>query len=117
MRVPLLLLAVLLPQDPQARERASAFTYVRPKGWDRQELPNKTVALRPPGDNAQHCSAFLFPGQNGELNELVFHDQMWQAVTPLCQIDGKIDKAYRGAWQYSRAKILTPQKQNQWMIL
>jgi hypothetical protein len=117
MRVALLLLAVLPPQDPQPREKASAFTYVRPKGWDRQEMPNKAVTLLPPGDDAQHCSVILFPGQTGELNELVFHNQLWQAATQVCPVDGKMEKAYRGSWQYTGAKILTPQKQSQWMIL
>src|SRR5437762_2664694 len=117
MNVAVLLLASLLPQEQPAREKASAFTYARPKGWTRQELPNKTIALAPPGDDAQHCSIFIFPGQNGELNELVFHDRMWQAVTPRCPVDGKADKAYRGAWQYTRAKVVTPQKQSQWTNL
>src|SRR6185503_16355470 len=61
---------------------------------------------------------FVYPSQDGaQVNDLVFHDRMFQAVTPLCQIDGKVDKAYRGSWQFSRAKILTPQKQNQWLLL
>ena len=117
MRIALFLLAILSPQDPQAREKASAFTYVRPKGWDRQDMPNKAVTLLPPGDDAQHCSVILLPGQNGELNELVFHNQLWQAATRVNQVEGKTEKAYRGSWQYSGAKILTPQKESQWMIL
>jgi hypothetical protein len=115
-RVALLLLAVLPAQDPPAREKASAFTYARPKGWTRQDLPNNVIALRPPGDDGQQCGLFILAGQNAELNELVYHNQMWQQLTPLCQVD-KTEKAYRGPWQYTRAKVLTPQKQNQWMGL
>jgi hypothetical protein len=114
----LALLAALPQQDPPAREKAPGFTFVRPKGWSRQELQNNVIALAPPGADAQQCSVFLYPSQNGaDVNELVFHDRMFQALTPLCQIDGKVDKAYRGSWQFSRAKILTPQKQNQWLLL
>lgn len=116
--VVLALLAALPLQDPPAREKAAGFTFVRPKGWSRQEIQNNVVALAPPGADAQQCSVFIYPTQNGaELNDLVFHDKMFQALTPLSQIDGKVDKGYRGPWQFSRAKILTPQKQNQWLLL
>ena len=114
----ILLLALLaaLPQDPPAREKTASFSFVRPRGWGRNELQNNTIGLAPPGADAQQCSVFIFPGQAGELNELVFHDRMFQSLTPLCQID-KTSKAYRGSWQFTWAKILNPQKQNQWLIL
>ncbi len=110
------LLAALAQQEPPAREKASSFTLIRPRGWARQEMPNNVTALLPPGPDAQQCSCFIFPGQVGEVNELVFHDQMFQSVTPLCQID-KSSKAYRGSWQFTWAKIITQQKQNQWLLL
>jgi hypothetical protein len=113
----LALLAALPLQDPPAREKTSGFTYVRPKGWNRQEIQNGILMLTPPGADAQQCSVFLYPSQNGaQSNELVFHDQMFQMLTPLCQQD-KVQKAYRGSWQFTWAKIITPQKLNQWMVL
>ncbi|MBI3857356.1 MAG: hypothetical protein HY293_16840 [Planctomycetes bacterium] len=112
----LALLAALPSQEAPAREKASSFTFVRPKGWARQEMQNNVTGLLPPGADAQQCSCFIFPGQAGEINELVFHDRMFQSITPLCQID-KTSKACRGSWQFTWAKILTPQKQNQWLIL
>ena len=112
----LALLATLPAQDPPAREKASSFTFARPKGWARQEMQNNVTALLPPGPDAQQCSCFILPGQAGEINELVFHDRMFQSVTQLCQID-KTSKAYRGSWQFTWAKTLNPQKQNQWLIL
>jgi hypothetical protein len=73
--------------------------------------------LSPPGADAQQCSVFIYPSQNGaELNELVFHDRMFQTLTPLCQQD-KVAKGYRSSWQFTWAKIITPQKLNQWMVL
>lgn len=115
----LLLLALFLapPQDPPPREKASAFTYVRPRGWSRQDLDNKSVVLLAPGPDAQRCSLFIFSGQTGELNELVFHDQLLRLVTQGSRVDGIVDKAYRGNWQYSRLKTVTPQGQETWMIL
>lgn len=112
----MLVLLALNLQDPPAREKASSFTFVRPKGWDRQTIQNNVTALMPPGPDAQQCSCFIFPGQNGEVNELVFHTQMFQSITNLCQVD-QTAKAYRGSWQFTWAKILNPQKQNQWLIL
>jgi len=112
----LLTLLAALPQEQPAREKASSFTFVRPKGWDRQQLQNNVTALLPPGPDAQQCSCFIFQGQVGEINELVYHTQLFQSITNLCQID-KTAKAYRGSWQFTWAKILNPQKQNQWLIL
>src|SRR4029450_8337032 len=84
----------------------------------RQEVKaNNTVVLAPTGAAGSQCSLTIFPGQNGELNELVFHGNLFQAITQGCQVDGKIDRGYRGSWQYSRVKVITPQKQPSWMIL
>ena len=111
------LLAALPLQDPPPREKAAGFTYVRPKGWNRQDIQNGVLMLAPPGADAQQCSVFIYPSQDGsQVNELVFHDRMFQTLTPLCQID-KTQKAYRGSWQFTWAKIITPQKLNQWMVL
>ena len=117
MRLVLLaVLAALSLQDPPAREKSSGFTFARPKGWNRQEIQNNIIMLSPPGADAQQCSVFIYPSQAGEIHELVFHDRMFQTLTPLCQID-KDQKAVRGSWRFTWAKIITPQKQNQWMIL
>jgi hypothetical protein len=116
----LLVLALLAfpPQDPPAKETASGFIFIRPRGWNRQEIPNQNmVALMPPGPTAQQCSLFIFAGQNGDLNELVYHDKLFQSVTQGSRVDGKINRAYRGGWQYSHAKILNAQHQNQWLVL
>ena len=51
-----------------------SFAFVRPEGWIRQDGPDGTVALVPPGPDAAKCSLFTPPGQNGELNDLVYHD-------------------------------------------
>src|SRR5258706_9819575 len=112
----LLTLLAALPQEPPAREKTASFTFARPRGWSRNDLPNGVIGFSPPGADAQQCSCFILPGQAGEINELVFHDRMFQSVTPLCQID-KTSKAYRGSWQFTWAKILNPQKQNQLLIL
>src|SRR5436190_3251246 len=118
MRVALVLLAALLLQEPSAREKASGFPFLRPKGWTRQELANNTTAIIPPGPDAQHCSFFIFQGQkNPELNELVFHDRMVQALSQGSRLEGKVERAYRGAWQFSRAKYITAQGQPSWLAV
>jgi hypothetical protein len=118
MTLVVLALLAALPQDPPPlREKASAFTFLRAKGWSRLEMANNMVALAPPGPDAQQCSLFIFAGIVGEVNDLVYHDKMLQSVNRGCQAEGKIEKAYRGSWQYTRMKVLNAQGQPQWMAL
>ncbi len=118
MRIALLLAALLLQSEAPAREKASGFTFLRPKGWTRQELANNTTALIPPGPDAQHCSFFIFQGQkNPELLELVFHDRMVQALSQGSTLQGKAEHGYRGSWQFSRAKYVTAQGQPSWLAV
>ncbi len=113
----LAILAAPLPETP-VREKASGFTFVRPKGWSRQDVKeNNSVVLAPPGPAAQQCSVFIFLGQNGELNELVFHNNFFQAVTQGLQVEGNVDRAYRGSWQYSRARARNSQNQLSWLTV
>lgn len=108
----LTLLALTLAQDPPAREKASSITYVRPKGWNRQEYPNGAVGLIPPDPDGRQCSLYILPGQRGDLNDLVWHTRIFQAMTQGSQVVGQPEKAYRDNWQYTRVKTVNAQRQD-----
>lgn len=108
----LALLALVLAQDPPAREKASSITYVRPKGWNRTEFPNGAIGLIPPDPDGRQASLYILPGQRGELNDLVWHTRIVQAMTQGAQVVGQPEKAYRDNWQYTRMKTLNAQRQD-----
>lgn len=116
-----LLLALLtaIPQaDPPAPEKASGFTFLRPKGWSRNALDTGAIALQPPGADALECSLFIFPGQdNADMAEEAFHDKMFEALTQASKVDGKVEKTTRGAWRASAARVLTAQQQESWLAV
>ncbi|HZE96585.1 MAG TPA: hypothetical protein VE981_06145 [Planctomycetota bacterium] len=103
--------------EPPAREKASSITYVRPKGWTRQEMPNGIVALIPPDPDSRQCAIFILQGQRGQTNELVYHNTLFQSALQGSQVDGTPDRAYRGSWQFTRARTVNAQRQNSWIGL
>lgn len=113
----LALLAALPQADPPEREQASGFTFVRPKGWSRQEAQNNSVAILPPGPDGQQCSIFILAGSDGEAPEPEFHEKMFQGVTQGGKPEGTIERATVGGWQASRLKFITAQEQPSWISL
>ena len=53
--VALALLAALPLQDPPAREKAAGFTFVRPKGWTRQEIQSRVFRAMGMSEEEAHA--------------------------------------------------------------
>lgn len=100
---------LLLLQDPVVSGR-----FETPKGWTRQELESKSVALQPPGDDARKCTVLLLPTQEVDLEPEAAHDRLFQQAIQGSAVEGGIRNSVHAGWRASQAKVVTAQQQELW---
>ncbi|MBV8878341.1 MAG: hypothetical protein JO332_00115, partial [Planctomycetaceae bacterium] len=112
-----LLLLILLPalaQEPQVREQAPGLSFPLPKGWSRQDLESKSIAILPPGGDARQCTVLILPAQDVDLGPAEAHDQLFRTATQGSTVEGKVRKSTCAGWTVSDAKVVTAQQQELW---
>lgn len=116
--MPILLLALLLFQEPTApaRENASGFTFARPKGWTRQDLPNQSVALQPPAPDSAQATILILQGSDSDLDPATGHERLFESICQGGTMQGGVATSTVSGWQRSQVTLATPQ-QTVWTTL